>query len=249
MKDRKCLKCGGKVSKNSKSGNCTKCRDRSGINNPFYGKTHSKETVDIIKEKTSAASKKLWQNDVYRSKVIKSVSKPRRDGFKQEQSERITQWYKDNPEQKKIRSQHMINTWTEGKIKPHVNSINESKSERKMLDDLRKLCPNDRIVKKTIRLNEKWYYPDVIVNDHIIIEFFGNYYHGNPSMFKSTDIVHHGFTAKSLWKSDKNRIETFKQFGYDVIIVWEKDWKDNKETVYQTILERIHEEKNIKRKI
>lgn len=41
-----CVSCGKKLSYNGMTGKgyCNSCRDRSGNNNPFYGKTHSEET-------------------------------------------------------------------------------------------------------------------------------------------------------------------------------------------------------------
>lgn len=101
-KYRYCLKCGKKVSKNCKLGYCSGCRDRSGSKNPFYGKRHSKETIEKIKKKISVISKNLWRQEDYRDKVIKGVSKPRRVGFKKEQSERIKIWYRNNPNQRTI---------------------------------------------------------------------------------------------------------------------------------------------------
>ncbi len=241
MNNRKCVKCGGKVSKNSKSGCCRKCRDVSGANNPFYGKTHKKETIDKAREKCREATKENWQNEEYRARVIDGTSKPRREGFKQEQSDRITQWYKDNPEQKAIRSQHMKKTWSDGKITPQINSVNESKAERKMLKELRPLCDGHNVVKKTIKLGDKWFYPDVIIDDKVIVEFFGDYYHANPEMYDGSDVVHHRLTAEDIWQNDRKRVETFNEHGYDVVIVWESDYKRDKETVYQTILEKMNE--------
>jgi len=41
--------CGNKKAYNAKS--CSKCRARNGVNNPFFGKKHSVETIKIISEK------------------------------------------------------------------------------------------------------------------------------------------------------------------------------------------------------
>jgi group I intron endonuclease len=39
------------VRKKPKAKTCNKCRDRSGINNPFYGKTHTEETKQKLRER------------------------------------------------------------------------------------------------------------------------------------------------------------------------------------------------------
>ena len=57
-----CLACNKPVSKNCRLGFCNACRNRSGKNNPFYGKKHTKETIEKLKEKSRISSKNLWKN-------------------------------------------------------------------------------------------------------------------------------------------------------------------------------------------
>jgi group I intron endonuclease len=45
---KKCKNCDNMVNFYLKSGICNKCRNRTGNNNPFYGKTHNQETKDKI---------------------------------------------------------------------------------------------------------------------------------------------------------------------------------------------------------
>ena len=72
---RVCPTCGAKVSDQNKSGFCNRHRDRTGANNPFFGKKHSQETLDRAREKKKEATKKLWQNEEYRKKVTESNKK------------------------------------------------------------------------------------------------------------------------------------------------------------------------------
>jgi hypothetical protein len=93
------------------SGFCKEHRDTTGVNNPFFGKKHSNETKEDLKVKCRSASQKMWQDPTYREKVVKNATgKTRADEFKKEQSERITQWYVDNPQQLEIRSKALKNT-------------------------------------------------------------------------------------------------------------------------------------------
>jgi group I intron endonuclease len=46
------------VRKKPKAKTCNKCRDRTGENNPFYGKTHSEETKKRLREHASKRTKK-----------------------------------------------------------------------------------------------------------------------------------------------------------------------------------------------
>lgn len=206
---------------------CVKKGDR----NPFYGKTHSKEMVEQMKERCREQSLNMWKNDEYREKVIRGVSKPRREGFKQEQSERISQWYKDNPEQRGLRSDHMKKSWSEGKIEHNINSINKSKGEdtlyQYLIENLSECVLNN---KETIRLGRRWFFPDIIINNKVIVEYFGNYWHGNPLHYEVDDIVNHKVTAGQVWEKDKKRIDTLTEMGYTVLVVWSSDeyWVDRR---------------------
>lgn len=88
---------------------------------------------------------------------------------------------------------------------------------------------------KTIRLSFGFVKPDCI-RDNKVIEFFGDYWHGNPIKYKSDDVVARGSFASSLWQKDKLRVEGYNEKGYEVLIVWESEYKDNPdETVLRCI--------------
>jgi len=239
MKFKKCLKCRKAVSKNCHLGYCNKCRDRTGKNNPFYGKKHSKESLEKSKKNRSNASKKLWQNKEYRNKVIKAVSKPRKEGFKKEQSDRVLQWYINNPKQRDNRSIKMKESWRQGKIEPNINSINESKLERELREKLIRLLSNRNVRKTTIKINNRWFYPDIRIDKNIIIEFYGDYWHANPKLFKADDIVHNKFTAKQIWSNDKKRIKILEDNGFKVFIVWQDEYQKNKDLVIKNIINNL----------
>jgi G:T-mismatch repair DNA endonuclease (very short patch repair protein) len=228
---KKCKICKKILTTKNKSGFCNKHRDRTGKNNPFYGKKHSKETVEKIKAKTKIKSINLWKNEEYRDKVIKAVSKPRKESFKQEQSTRIKQWYMDNPQQKIIRSQAMKKSWEDNKIvKSPIFHMNISKLQKEITQELRNILSTDEIkTKTTIRIGDKWFFPDIMYNS-IIIEVYGNYWHANPNIYKENDLIKHEY-AKDIWTRNKNRIIELEDNGYKVLVIWEQDWKDNKQAV------------------
>ena len=224
-----CKKCGKLLYKYNKSGFCNKHRDRTGKNNPFYGKKHSKETILKSKPKQSIASKKLWTDPVYRDKVIKGISKPRREGFKIEQSERVTQWYIDNPEQRIIRSERMKESWRTGVIVPNNCNFNRSRKENKLFLKIKELFM-DTNDKHTIRVNGRWLLPDIYIPEiNLIVEFKGNYWHANPKYYDADDIVHHNISAKEIWELDEKREQLIQELGYDLLIVWEDEYEDENE--------------------
>lgn len=230
-----CQKCKKKVSKRCSKGFCNKCRDRSGQNNPFFGRKHDKIMIEATKRKLSQISKNLWSNPKYRESIIKSISKPRRVGFREEQSQRVSKWYKDNPQQAVLRREQMKRSWLDGKIEPNINSINESKDERSLLEEVKLLFPERDVRKATLKIKGRWFYPDIRIDKDAIIEFFGDYWHGNPAEYLPTDILIGGMTANQIWLKDEERVNFLRENGFNVLTVWQRDYKKDEEKVKKDI--------------
>ncbi len=243
---KKCKKCGLKISRNSKSGFCIKCRDYNGKNNPFYGKKHSNNAINVLKEKCSVASKEKWTDIEYRNKVIKNSSKKRSLSGAINISTAVKKWYKDNPCQIEKRKIYMKKYWDSGIIISNNFSCNKSKLEDELYEILKQYYPT---IKKNVTLrsiNGKWYFPDIVFEEcKLIIEFYGDYWHANPKFYNENDILKQNLTSKEIWEKDKNRINELKNniinSKYDVIIVWQNDFIENKNSTLQNIHKYIND--------
>lgn len=75
----------------------------------------------------------------------------------------------------------------------------------------------------------------------IIVEYNGDAYHCNPKVWTpetySTLIKMY---AKDKWAMDRRRFYKLKRMGYYVYIVWESDWKADKQNIINKI-EKIYE--------
>jgi G:T-mismatch repair DNA endonuclease (very short patch repair protein) len=237
-----CRTCGIQLSKNCKGDLCNHHRDRTGKNNSFYGKTHNPEMIQRTKEKLKVISEQKWQETAYREKVIKAVSKPRIHSFKLEQSQRVTQWYKDNPEQRKIRSRKMSDSWKTGalSISTHL-SFNASKIEKQFFEALKSISP-DLVIKKTLFLEDgSRVVPDVFIPRlNLIFEFYGTFWHADPDVYGPEDIIHHNILAEEIWKRDEKRKLKILMAGYSIEIIWENQYKHHKETVLKNIEDYIN---------
>lgn len=63
---------------------------------------------------------------------------------------------------------------------------------------------------------------------NVIYEFLGDYYHGNPDVFKNQHEINIK-TNKSfveLYNYTFTRFKQLKEVGYEIKYIWEKDWKD-----------------------
>jgi G:T-mismatch repair DNA endonuclease (very short patch repair protein) len=74
-----------------------------------------------------------------------------------------------------------------------------------------------------------------------VIEFYGDFWHDNPLYYWSAYLVNipttPGVFAKDIWSKDRIRIDTPKNLGHNVLIIWETDWKQRKEECIEKIKE------------
>jgi very-short-patch-repair endonuclease len=92
------------------------------------------------------------------------------------------------------------------------------------------------------KMNDKSYYKvDFCVSSlKYIIEFNGDYWHGNPEKYNLTEILPvTGKTYEEIHKKDSEKNNFFKSLGFDVDIIWEKDYVENKEKIVSEILRKI----------
>jgi hypothetical protein len=76
--------------------------------------------------------------------------------------------------------------------------------------------------------------PDFVYKKNII-EFFGDYWHCNPLIYKDEEKkIRRGskkYSVKSIRKIDEFRLNFFKENGYSIMVVWEDNYRKNKEKV------------------
>lgn len=86
---------------------------------------------------------------------------------------------------------------------------------------------------------------DFIIKNRICIEFNGDLWHANPNIYKETDIPTPwagNKTALEIWNKDKIKVDLLTQKGYSVYVVWESEYKNNKQKIIDTYLHIINEE-------
>lgn len=238
--ERTCSHCGKLINDNNKSGFCRKCYvkyGKYGKNNPFYGKKHTKETIENIRNKCAKASKILWENDEYRNKVIEHCTGLKRsDEFKALQSKHAKEQFERDPYQRIIRSNKMKESWQNGAIVYTKNpSTNTSKQEHDLYLSLKEIYGDNCLDKQVIRYTttkKHWLFPDILFpNKKLVVEFQGSFWHADPKRYNADDIIHHNVTAKEIWEANKNKFELYKSLGYIVYEIWSDDYKKNKQQV------------------
>ncbi|MFW6172291.1 MAG: hypothetical protein ACOC5T_00905 [Elusimicrobiota bacterium] len=70
-----------------------------------------------------------------------------------------------------------------------------------------------------------WFLYDFLIDDNILIELNGDYWHANPKFYSPDDIVNvKGFKyAKEIWKWDNDKINLAKIKEYKCFVLWENE--------------------------
>ena len=74
--------------------------------------------------------------------------------------------------------------------------------------------------------HEKYLY-DFCYNKKII-EYNGDYWHANPTIYDENDEVRKDINAKQIWEYDQRKINFAKSHGYQVLVIWDKDYMHDK---------------------
>lgn len=246
--NRTCPTCGRSISDKNKSGYCNRHRDRTGPNNPFYGKTHSQETINSIKEKCKIASTKLWEDHVYVEHVKEGLKSEKNklahtsEEFRKTQSQHAKQQMK-NPEQRELRSNAMKANWENNLIEWHAHrGPNYSKDELRFGDLLREALGTNAsklITKFKLERDDypKHYWCPDFKYENFIIEFDGDYWHANG--YDDNEIVHHNITAKEIRERDEMKNAAYRRAGFSVIRIWQSDFKQDKSVCVNHVLSII----------
>ena len=108
-----------------------------------------------------------------------------------------------------------------------------SKSEQDLFDNLFKSFPELK-QQVFVKHDALHYYAYDIVLDNKIIEYNGDYWHANPIKYSKDDSIkypnHKVKTAKEIWNYDKEKLNFAKTLGYDVLVIWESEYKSDKKS-------------------
>lgn len=90
-----------------------------------------------------------------------------------------------------------------------------------------------------LKNNTQHYVYDIIYKNKII-EYNGDFWHASPEKYKEYDLVKLPgkiITAKEIWDTDKAKIKFAESRGFQVLVVWESEFKQHKETVIKKCIQ------------
>lgn len=196
-------------------------KEKYGTDNVFQ----NKEIIEKIKtKKEKTILEKYGVNNVFQLEEVK-------EKIKQTNREKYGTDYPIQNE--KFREKYFSNVTSKG------NLISSGENElAKILEDLGFNFQRQVTGKfKWFDENNKFHFciPDFLIEDKkIVIEYFGDFWHANPLFYKSEDLV---YTRKAyeIWRFDSTKKEFIEKQGYKLIVIWENDFKNNKDKVIETL--------------
>lgn len=74
---------------------------------------------------------------------------------------------------------------------------------------------------------KKWRLFDFLIENILLIEMNGNYYHANPKIYKKDDMVNfhnRKVKAKEIWEYDAKKMKLGKDSSYNTLVLWEDEF-------------------------
>lgn len=96
-------------------------------------------------------------------------------------------------------------------------------------------CLGSERPKVFVSKSGKYLYPDIVVDNQLAIEVFGDYWHGNPNIYTPEAIVAHDMFAMKQWEEDAIRLNLLRSQGLQVLVIWEQDWHKNSNSILEKV--------------
>lgn len=79
-----------------------------------------------------------------------------------------------------------------------------------------------------------------------IIEYNGDQYHANPAIYERNDTPHpyhktHNWTSEKIWFRDKLKTDIAKSSGFDVLIIWDSEYRKNPQQILEKCIKFIND--------
>jgi very-short-patch-repair endonuclease len=188
------------------------------------------------------------------NKEIKEKRKKSYQNWYQNGGKEVLKIVCNKPDRIKKISEASKNMWANATEKQLIKLLKSSFNKTCEVSGIKMNTIEAEIAKILNELNLSWVYekrikfgesfiPDFIVENKLIIECLGDFWHGNPELFSETDFLFKNKTAKDIWEKDKKRSDVLIENGYKFLSFWEKDIKTNKEKIKESIKKEM--EKNV----
>jgi len=133
-----------------------------------------------------------------------------------------------------------------GKIQSHSSPLSQKfcwEIYERLPLELKEHCYFAELNKEFGKMSKsgKYYFYDfAISHQKKCIEFNGNYYHMNPELYKIDEFnKRRNLTSKEIYNLDEIKNDFIISLGFDILVIWEKDYKSDIEKTLQKCLKFI----------
>jgi G:T-mismatch repair DNA endonuclease (very short patch repair protein) len=222
---------------------------------------HLKNMEDVKNGKYSFWSKTYWIDRAYTDEEANGI-------ISEKQRENALKYIQNNSPEERRKNNHLCLEYWEKRFpenditmyQEYLSDINGSKSFRSNIaDELFKSLISDLskdYISKYIHTIDNEYcivskernkthmYDFVDKHKKICIEFNGDYWHANPQKYNENDVITFSKDkvrlAKDIWADDYSKLSLIEsERGYKTIVVWECDYKKDKEAVIKKLKDEL----------
>jgi len=188
-------------------------------------------------EKIGKCLQDKWIKDIeFRNNMTLIMNDKNRTSKIRETSKKMWNDFRNNKNSIKINN--MLYSSTHKNYKNKGISMNKLEYEFSLILD--ELLLNWQY-EKLFTINNKLYRPDFFINDNIIIECYGDYWHANPLKYNKHDNIFRNVTSEEIWKKDNERKYNFEQNNYKFIFFYETDIYKNKMEITNQLKKFLHD--------
>ena len=190
------------------------------------GSLRSKQASSKERRERSCRCEEFWVARGYtKEEAMHKINRIQAESWKShtpsERNDRITRWQEtlnNKPEEE-------ISRINKAKM---ANGYCISKNEKSLFETLLPLFPS-LDTQLTLKTDERRYIYDIHAKNKII-EYNGDFWHANPAVYDETFINKRSKKSISeIHESDAKKLDFARSKGYNVLVIWEHDFKLNKE--------------------
>lgn len=192
-------------------------------------KTYERHSPKILKIMSESA-RNLWGSQEYRARIIPKLTEACR-----------------SPKERLRRSEYIVNRiiTEEGYLDKLVKRLGGNGRLSKLHIKTRELLKLCEIGFESEQQINRYVVDELHKKSKTIVEINGDYIHANPEIYTDEDIIvtpTGRYSALDKWRYDENRKRFLESLGYTVIVVWERDLKNQSKVdeIKQVIRESVN---------
>lgn len=211
---------------------CQTCKNKCGVTG-MLGKKHTVEQRALWSKERSGNANPSKRTDV-RAKI--SLKLKGRDAY----------WLKGKkrPEHASFMKKRMLDVWNSHEHfdlrAKYVDALENVRrilgiGHSKLHDEIKNMLISENIGKfQSEQRIDRFTVDELDIEHRVIIEIYGDFWHANPISYHADDIITfpgRHVRAGDLWNKDVDRRKVLEQLGFQVEIIWENEWKKDRESV------------------